>query len=81
MYFNVISFKNGKTLGFQSETPYSVEKTANDWSVVTDAKTGQILSFRGSEVVTIATAKAEPKTENKTDKKKKPALKTSVETE
>ena len=83
MYMNVLSFKNGKVLAFQTEVPYSAEKTANDWSVVTDARSGQILSFRGSEVVTISTAKATEKTASKTVKKngKKPALSMSVKTE
>ena len=64
MYLNVISFKNGKTLAFRTDTPYSVNKlnednTADrfgDWNLVTDSGTGEIMSFRGSEIVTISTA-------------------------
>lgn len=64
MYLNVISFKNGKTLAFRTDTPYSVNKlnednTADrfgDWNLVTDNGTGEIMSFRGSEIVTISTA-------------------------
>ena len=64
MYLNVISFKNGKTLAFRTDTPYSVNKlnednTADrfgDWNLVTESGTGEIMSFRGSEIVTISTA-------------------------
>lgn len=64
MYLNVITFKNGKTLVFRTETPYSVNKlnednTADrygDWNLVTDSSNGEIMSFRGTEVVTISTA-------------------------
>lgn len=79
MYFNTISFKNGRVLSFRTEIPYSVDKTADDWSVVTDAVTGQTLSFRGSEVVTIASAKQTE--EKKQPAKKKPKVKTSITTE
>ena len=59
MYLNVISFKNGKTLAFQTGVPFSVDKLeGNEFLVVTDESNGQILSFRTSEVVTIANAKA-----------------------
>ena len=57
MYLNVISFKNGKTLAFQTKVPFSVDKLeGNEFLVVTDEVNGQILSFRTSEVVTIANA-------------------------
>ena len=82
MYLNVISFKNGKTLAFRTDTPYSVNKlnednTADrfgDWNLVTDSGTGEIMSFRGSELVTISTAiiKNDPiKTNNRSFKSKK----------
>ena len=82
MYLNVISFKNGKTLAFRTDTPYSVNKlnednTADrfgDWNLVTDSRTGEIMSFRGSEIVTISTAiiKNDPiKTNNRSFKSKK----------
>ena len=59
MYLNVLSFKNGKTLAFQSKVPFSVDKLEdNEFLVITDESNGQILSFRTSEVVTIANAKA-----------------------
>ena len=59
MYLNVLSFKNGKTLAFQTKVPFSVDKLeGNEFLVVTDEVNGQILSFRTSEVVTIANAKA-----------------------
>lgn len=65
MYLNMISFKNGTRLQFQSLLPYSVDKIKeptpedqySDWNLITDERTGQILSFRGSEIVTIASAK------------------------
>lgn len=56
MYLNVISFKNGKTLPFQTKVPFSLDKLDNEWIVVTDEVNGQILSFKTSEVVTIANA-------------------------
>lgn len=82
MYLNVISFKNGKTLAFRTDTPYSVNKlnednTADrfgDWNLVTDSGTGEIMSFRGSEIVTISTAiiKNDPiKSNNRSFKSKK----------
>jgi hypothetical protein len=78
MYLNLVSFKNGRTLHFRTETPYSAEKTATEWTIVTDAQTGQTFSFRGSEVVTIATAKESAATKKNN---KKPGLKTSVVSE
>lgn len=54
MFLNVLSFKNGKTIPFQTKTPYSVEKVFEGWNVVIDEVNGQCLSFRGSEIVTIA---------------------------
>ena len=82
MYLNVISFKNGKTLAFRTDTAYSVNKldednTADrfgDWNLVTDSGTGEIMSFRGSEIVTISTAmiKNDPiKSNNRSFKSKK----------
>lgn len=57
MYLNVLSFKNGKTLAFQTGVPFSVDKLeGNEFLVVTDEVNDQILSFRTSEVVTIANA-------------------------
>lgn len=54
MYINVISFKNGKTLPFTTEVPYSVDKVEPGWNLVTDIDNGQTLSFIGEEIVTIA---------------------------
>lgn len=68
-YLNVLSFKNGKTLAFSTTIPFSFEKTyEHEWIVVTDEVNGQILSFRTSEIVTIAVCKYDPKA---TGKKKK----------
>lgn len=76
MYLNVLSFKNSKTLAFKSKTPYSVDKVADNWNIVTDESNGQILCFRGEEIVTIATA---PIKEQKTLKRtKKTAITTKV---
>lgn len=78
MYLNVISFKNGKTLAFQSKVPYSVDKVVDNWNLATDEVNGQILSFRGTEIVTIATA---PVKENRAARRvnnKKPAISTKV---
>ena len=66
MYLNVLSFKNGKTLAFQTKVPFSVDKLeGNEFLVVTDEVNGQILSFRTSEVVTIANAKVKATTGKK----------------
>ena len=92
MYLNVISFKNGKTLAFQTETPYSVDKVNEgsdptdkygDWNLVTDDSNGQILSFRGTEIVTIATAPVKENRQAKRDKSKRfgKGLTTKVTTE
>ena len=66
MYLNVISFKNGKTLPFQTKVPFSLDKLENEWIVVTDEVNGQILSFKCSEVVTIANAVVESEDEKPT---------------
>lgn len=79
MYFNIVTFKNGKHIAFNSEVPYSVDKTANEWSLVTDAKTGQVISFRGSEVVAILSNKVEAKKAEKP--KKKANFKTEIVSE
>lgn len=79
MYFNVVSFKNSKTIAFTSEVPYSLDKLSTDWSIITDAKTGQIISFKNSEVTAILSNKVEA---NKGKKpKKKPNIKTEIVSE
>lgn len=93
MYLNVISFKNGKTLQFQSVVPYSVDKVKEptpadqygDWNLVTDEVNGQTLSFRGSEIVTIASIEVKENREQrrnkyqaKSNKGKKPGLSVGV---
>ena len=95
MYLNVISFKNGKTLQFQSVVPYSVDKVKEpspadqygDWNLVTDEVNGQTLSFRGSEIVTIASIEVKENREqrrggrNQGNKNRKPAISTGRVTE
>ena len=66
MYLNVLSFKNGKTLPFQTKVPFSLDKLENEWIVVTDEVNGQILSFKTSEVVTIANAVVKSESEKPT---------------
>lgn len=90
MYLNVVTFKNGKTLAFRTDTPYSVNKlnednTADrygDWNLVTDSSNGEIMSFRGTEVVTISTVlikEARPvKPANKQGKNKKKNFRAKV---
>ena len=79
MYLNVISFKNGKTLAFQSKVPYSVDKIVENWNLVTDDANGQILSFRGTEIVTIATAPVKAnRAQRRAKETKKPAISTKV---
>ncbi len=88
MYFNVLSFKNGKTLQFQSTVPYSVDKVKEpspedqygDWNLVTDESNGQVLSFRGSEICTIATVELKEGEIRKT-RKRKPSISVGRATE
>lgn len=54
MYLNVISFTNGKVVPFRTKIPYSVDKVTEGWNVVTDEANGQVISFRGVYIVTIA---------------------------
>lgn len=79
MYFNVVSFKNSKTVAFTSEVPYSLDKLSTDWSVITDVKTGQVISFKNSEVTAILSNKVEDKKPVKP--KKKPNIKTEIVSE
>lgn len=88
MYLNVISFTNGKVIPFRTKVPYSVDQVAEGWNVVTDEANGQVLSFRGVYIVTIA-SEDEEKIKNRQQKraaakptgKKKPAIQTAVKTE
>lgn len=75
MYKNIVSFKNGRAMTFDTETPFSIDKLTDEWVIIADSKTKTMLSFKSSEVVTIASAeiKAEPK---KT--RKKPTIKTAI---
>lgn len=75
MYKNVVSLKNGRVMMFETEVPYSIEKTKEEWSVIVDTKTNQVLSFKGSEIVTIASAKV---TVEKKKTSKKPNIKTAI---
>ena len=79
MYFNVVSFKNSKTIAFTSEVPYSIDKLDAEWSIITDAKTGQVISFKNSEVTAILSNKVEAKKSAKP--KKKPNVKTAIVSE
>lgn len=88
MYANVLSFKNAHTLAIQTEVPYSVDKVVDGWNLIKDEAKGEIISFRGSEIVTIASmpvekgAKVYPR--HNTAKRpggKKPAIKTAIKTE
>ena len=75
MYKNIVSFKNGRVLMFETNTPYSIDKTKEEWNIIVDTKTNHTLSFRGSEIVTIASAKIESETK-KTGKKQN--IKTAI---
>lgn len=82
MYLTIITFKNGRAIPFQSEVPYSADKVTDGWNLITDKKTGQIISFRGEEIVTIASRPdngnlISPKGK-KSPKGRKPAVKTAV---
>lgn len=75
MFKNIVSFTNGRVMMFDTETPFSIDKLKDEWVIVTDSKTNQVLSFKCSEVVTIASAKV------KAEKKKigkKPVIKTAI---
>lgn len=75
MYNNIVTFSNGRAMAFTTDVPFSIDKLSNEWNMVVDTKTQTTLSFKSSEVVTIASAemKAEPK---KTTRKAK--IKTSI---
>lgn len=62
MYLNVISFTNSLKIPFTTKAPYSVDKVADGWNLVTDEDNGQVLSFKGSEIVTIASQDLERNT-------------------
>lgn len=87
MYINVVSFKNGHTVAFKTEAPFSVDQMADNWNLITDKDTGYIISFKGSEVVTIASKpvtkgdKLYPRNNTAKRTGKKPAIKTAVTTE
>ena len=87
MYINVISFKNGHTVAIQTKVPFSVDKLADGWNLITDEAKSEVISFRGSEVVTIASmpvekgAKTYPRHNTAKRTGKKPAIKTAVTTE
>lgn len=56
MYLNVLSFKNGKTLSFQTIEPFTPMQVNQGWTEVKDAKEKQTV-YVAFELVTIATAK------------------------
>lgn len=89
MYINTISFKNGRLVAFRSEIPYSVDKIDEGWNFVSDESSKAVVSFRGSEIVTLVSEvmKEEKPSENiliptgKAPVKKngkKPGLKTKI---
>lgn len=53
MYTNTISFKNGRLVGFRSEIPFSTDKVAEGWNIIVDSSSGAVISFKGSEIVTL----------------------------
>lgn len=57
MYLNVLSFKNGKTLSFQTIEPFTPTQVNQGWTEVKDAKEKQTVYFDAFELVTIATVK------------------------
>lgn len=65
MYMNTISFKNGRLVGFRSEIPYSTDKVAEGWNIIVDDSTKAVVSFRGSEIVTLVSELEREKTEPK----------------
>ena len=71
MFINVLSFRNGKNIGFHSETPFSIDKltTDGDWNVFYDAENKQSGSFRSSELAFFTSAQI-PEKEVKTSAKK-----------
>lgn len=53
MYLNVVCLKCGKTIPFQSTVPYSVDKIADGWNIISDESNGQIVSIRGTEIASV----------------------------
>lgn len=78
LYQNIISFKNGKSISFNTVLPYSVDKIAEGWNVVTDEKTGNILNFVGAEVVAVVNVREAEKIGAATKGKRKPMLSTAI---
>lgn len=75
MYINTISFKNGRLVGFRSELPYSTDKIAEGWNIIVDDSTKAVVSFKGSEIVTLVSELEREKKEPKlSDNIKVPAL-------
>lgn len=75
MIVNVISFTNGKTLAFKAEAPFVPdENPGDDFITVKDPVNGQTLTFRQSQIVTVASVPAEAVKE-----KKKPIIKKVTE--
>ena len=66
MYLNVVCLKCGKTIPFQSVTPYSVDKVIEGWNILTDEKTGQYISIRGSEIASICSQDVDKLADDKT---------------
>lgn len=72
MYLNVVCLKCGKTIPFQSKVPYSVDKVAEGWNLLTDENNGQIISIRGSEIASICSQDVEKlPVDKKTDRREK----------
>lgn len=75
MYKNIVTFKNNRAMTFDTETPFSIDKLKDDWVIINDAKTKTTLSFKSSEVVTIASVESKLKIEKNG---KKPNIKTAI---
>ena len=73
MYKNIVTFKNGRAMVFETNMPFSIDKLQNEWTIIIDSKTKTTLNFKSSEVVTIASS--EIKQEKQT---KKSNIKTAI---
>ena len=75
MYLNTVCMKCGRVIPFQSVVPYSVDKIAEGWNLITDEVNGQIISIRGSEIASVCSQDCEklaksPEPKKNTTKKK-----------
>lgn len=75
MYLNVVCLKCGRVIPFHSEVPYSVDKIAEGWNLLTDEVNAQIISIRGSEIASVCSQDYDKAVESPEPKKNTPKKK------